>query len=995
MSKDAHYPILDFMTSQVSPIFAGREAELGTLLEAFEAARTEAPATVLLAGEAGGGKTRLVNEFAARVGDDARVLAGGCMELSSAGLPYAPFTAALRQLVREIGTDGLAALMPGGTTRDLARLLPGLGEAPADSDPATARARLFEQMLTLLERLAAREPLLLIVEDAHWADRSTRDLLVFLARNLRHGPVMLLISYRSDDLHRTHPLRPVLADLGRAEGVTRLELPRLSHDEVAGQLAGILGRPPEPALTELVHARSAGIPLFVEAMTDYADASGMGVPESLRDLLLVGVNRLPEETQEVLRVASASVATDSIGHELLIKVTGLDDRRLSEALRPAVDGNILVADSHGYRFRHALISEAVHEDLLPGEHGRIHRTYAEALERDPELCGQGGPGSSAALALHWHSAHDNDRALSAAWRAAGESAGALAYSEQVQMLERVLELWDRVEDAAERTGHDQVGVLEIAIEAAHACGEADRGLAFVRAALAELDAEGEPDRVALLLAWRGRLKGLKGVPGELDDLREAERRAARPTAARARVLDRLSVTLLLCHEIDEGAEFASEAIDLARELGDEQIELDVTISLATLVTKEGAGDLDKTRRTLHEVRRRAEVLGLAETVLRSRTNLSDTLEAAGQSAEAVEVAAKGWAIAKEVGRARLNGPFLAGNMTESLVSLGRWDEALTVADECLSINPAPALHGFLLVHQGTIALARGDLATVERTLALMPPSARSGFTVPQETMPPRLLLTRYRLVTGDIAGALVLIEETVRERPDIKGRYLWPLLVVGMRACAEAGTALGDDELLERSVALRTRLREVAARTLADGPLNSAYATTFAAETAAAEGALDAPSWDAAADAWGGLSHPYPQAVALLRAAEAVAGDGDREGAAERLRRAADLADALGARPLRAQIEDLARRARVPFERQATAPAAGASSFGLTPREREVLRLVTEGRGNREIAEELFISAKTVSVHVSNILTKLEVSSRGEAAALAHRMALFAEPTDR
>ncbi|MBO2447360.1 AAA family ATPase [Actinomadura barringtoniae] len=982
------------MTSQVSPIFAGREAELGTLLETFESARTEAPAIVLLAGEAGGGKTRLANEFAARVGEGARVLAGGCMELSSAGLPYAPFTAALRQLIREIGEDGVAALMPGGTTRDLARLLPGLGEAPADSDPATARARLFEQMLTLLERLATREPLLLIVEDAHWADRSTRDLLVFLARNLRHGPLMLLISYRSDDLHRTHPLRPVLADLSRAEGVSRLELPRLSLGEVAGQLAGILGSSPKPELTELVYGRSGGIPLFVEAMTDYADASGMGVPESLRDLLLVGVNRLPEETQEVLRVASASVATDSIGHELLLRVTGLDDQRLSEALRPAVDGNILVADSQGYRFRHALISEAVHEDLLPGEHGRIHRTYAEALERDPELCAQGGPGSSAALALHWHSAHDNEKALSAAWKAAAESESALAYSEQVQMLERVLELWDRVEDAPERTGHDQVGVLEIAIEAAHACGEAHNGLSFVRAALAELDPAQDPDRVAMLLAWRGRLKGLKGLTGELDDLREAERLAARPTAIRARVLDRISVTLQLHHEIAEGSEFAREALELARELGEEEIELDVTISLATLATKEGAGDLDGTRRTLHEVQRRGAELGHAETVLRSRTNLSDTLEAAGASAEAAEVAAKGWEIAKEVGRARLNGPFLAGNLTESLVSLGRWDEALAVADESLSINPAPALHGFLLIHQGTIALARGDLAAVERSLELMPPSARSGFTVPQETMPPRLLLTRYRLATGDVAGAMELVEETVRERPDVKGRYLWPLLLVGMRACAEAGTVLGDDALLERSVALRARLREVAAHTLADGALNSAYATTFAAEAAAAEGALDAPAWDAAASAWGGLSQPYPQALALLRAAEAVAGDGDREGAAERLKIAASLADGLGARPLRTQIEDLARRARIPFE-QATASATPRNgehtSFGLTPREREVLRLVTEGRGNREIAEELFISAKTVSVHVSNILTKLEVSSRGEAAALAHRLGLFAD----
>ena len=239
------------MTSRaVSPVFAGREAELRVLARAFDDAAGGLPRTVLVGAEAGGGKSRLVSEFAARLAGRALVLAGGCVELSAAGLPYAPFTAALRQLVREQGTAEVAALLGGRDTGELARLLPEFGAPPADADPDMARARLFELLLALLEALAERLPLVLVVEDVHWADHPTRDLLSFLVRNLRHAAVLLVVTFRSAELHRTHPLRPLLAELSRMAGVTRVELPRLSRGQVEAQLEGILGRPPEPAVDE-------------------------------------------------------------------------------------------------------------------------------------------------------------------------------------------------------------------------------------------------------------------------------------------------------------------------------------------------------------------------------------------------------------------------------------------------------------------------------------------------------------------------------------------------------------------------------------------------------------------------------------------------------------------------------------------------------------------------------------------------------------------------
>ncbi|GAA3224894.1 ATP-binding protein [Nonomuraea helvata] len=201
----------------ISPRFVGRARELAVLGDALARARAGASSTVLVGGEAGVGKTRLIREFTDRA-DDVLVLVGGCLELGTEGLPFAPFTAVLRGLVRELGRDGVAALVPGGTTRGLARLLPEFGEP--DKDGPEARARLFEQVLGLLERLAEERPALLIVEDAHWADRSTRDLLSFLVRYQPSAAgLLIVVTYRTDELHRTHRCGRLLAELGRVEWV--------------------------------------------------------------------------------------------------------------------------------------------------------------------------------------------------------------------------------------------------------------------------------------------------------------------------------------------------------------------------------------------------------------------------------------------------------------------------------------------------------------------------------------------------------------------------------------------------------------------------------------------------------------------------------------------------------------------------------------------------------------------------------------------------------
>jgi ATP/maltotriose-dependent transcriptional regulator MalT len=938
----------------VSAVLAGRSEELVFLEEALR----ETPAALLVGGEAGVGKTRLIHEFLDRVPKQARVLMGGCLQLSSEGLPFAPFSAVLRHLVRQIGAEGVTALLPGGTPGGLARLLPEFGEPDTETGTSEARTRLFDHVLLLFERLTEDAPTILVIEDAHWAERSTRDLLSYLIRNLPPN-LLVIVTYRSDELHRSHPLRPLLAELDRAGWVRRLDLDRLPRRAVAEQARGILGRDLDLRLLDTVYERSEGNPLFVEALLSCDGEINTELPESLRDLILGSVQKLPEETQDILRVASAG--GDRVEHVLLAAVSGLDDGRLSRVLRPAVAANVLVVDGEAYGFRHALMREAIHGDLLPGEHTRTHNRFAEALEADPSLV---PPGRVAAeLAHHWYSAHDATWALVSAWKAAGVAKEAAAYTESLRMLDRVLELWDKVPDASLRLEADHAAVLEKAIEASDLAGETERGVAFAKLALKEID---DPLRAAAVLEQRGRLKIRLGHRTAVDDLREAARRVpvTPPSLTRARVLSTLAQHLyLLPRGSAEGRALATEALATAREVGDATVEAHALTTIAACDHSEGDVELHLAALAeAEEVYRRGAD---DSAMLRVATNESHVLEGIGEHERAVAASRRGIALARKHGQARTSGAFLTINLTDPLLALGRWDEVLEVTEHALELSPPPLTRASLQFALAEIAIARGDGKAAERAVEAFPPT----FYRTQELFPSTRLRIDLRLSTGDFTGALDLVEQAVTElQPSISSRYGWPLLTACAHACAEAGGV--------RAKRLLTSARTQADRAYVGGRLQRAHALLFDAEESRALGTSSQSGWDAVVEAWDSLGQPYPLAYALLRAAEASR----REDAVPRLRRAAELAAGLGARPLAERVEACARRARIALARR-----TGDDSLGLTPRELEVLHLVAEGRSNREIAGQLFISAKTVSVHVSNILAKLQVTSRGEAAATAHR----------
>jgi DNA-binding CsgD family transcriptional regulator/tetratricopeptide (TPR) repeat protein len=974
----------------VSPVFAGRKAELTLLAAAFEDAAGSAPRTVLTGAEAGGGKSRLITEFTATVADRAMVIAGGCVELGAGGLPYAPFTAALRQLVRARGAAEVAGLLPGHAAGELGVLLPDFGSPPAGADPGTARARLFEVLLTLLETLAERQPVVLVVEDVHWADRSTCDLLSFLVRNIRQARVLLVVTFRSDELNRNDLLRPLLAGLARAEGVSRLELARLSRAQAALQLEGILGRPPGAALISEVYQRGGGIPLLTEALVNSDGTVGAELPVSLRDLLLAAVAVLPERTQQALRIAAAGGAR--LSHLLLAAVTGLDDVALIAALRPAVDANVLVSDADGYAFRHQLIREAVLEEMLPGERAQAHRAFATALEARLEAGSRAGPESTLVVlaALHWRGAQDDERALAAAWRAAGAAGTALAYAQRLRMLEQVLELWDRVPEPARPPGLDHVGMLELAADAARWAGEPERGLALAEEAIAELGAVDDAERMALMLRHRAGLRQDLLLPGQLDDLHAALGLAIAPNLVRAQILARLCWALKREDRYAESEGMALDLRALAEQLGDEEHRVEADMALASLGALRG----EDTMAALRGAQEAAERAGFGLLEAWAYLSITNALEGGGRHELAIPAGREGLARARQLGLGRQIAAPIAANLAESLTSAGRWDEALEILDEVLGLDLPPLGRFGPLVIRAHIAVARGDDETAEQTLDDLRSLPAGVQAESQRLHSLARLEIDGRLARGDLAGALDRGRAAlIRDRP-ADPRYLWPLLATAMRACAEASAVSLPLEACDLGQ-LRNELKLRAGSTDRPGPVHDAWAATFAAEAARADGCADdrpdLASWDAAASAWAALAQPQQEAYALLRAASAASAAGNREGAAARLGRAADLAGRVGARPLLEQIGSLARRARVdvPALPGQRVQPGGAAPFGLTERELEVLRLVAAGRGNRDIAAELFISPKTASVHVSNILGTLGVSSRGEAAATAYRQHLL------
>ncbi len=982
--------------------FIGRTQELALLRDLLARAASGQAGVAVIGGEAGVGKTRLADQLAATASEQGvRVLRGGCVQLGGEGLPFAPVTQALRGLAGDLDPAELEAVA-GQARADLARLLPDLAwsveAAAATAMAGASQGRLFELLLGVVERLAATAPLLLVMEDLHWADRSTRDLVAFLAAYLRSGRVLLVLTFRSDELHRLHPLRGLLGELARNRRVRRLELQRFTRAELTEQLAGLLGAEPPARLVEDVYARSEGNPFFTEELVLAGDGAGPGaLPPSLQQVLLTRVVRLGRSTQQLLRVAAA--AGPGVAQPLLAATAGMGEAELLDGLREAVDQQLLLPEpgGDGYVFRHALVAEAVYGELLPGERARLHTALASAVEAGVDTRGQ--PATRLArLAHHWSAAGDQPRALTASIQAAAAAEQVNAFAEAELQLERVLALWDRVPDAAERAGMDRPLLLSRCAEAADAAGDTGRAAQLVRQAMALLDQARQPQRLGLLHEQLARYLRTLGDPEALGEQQQAVRLVRpEPSPERARVLGSLAQLLVLVARFAEARGLAEEAAAIASKVGAHAEEANARSALGGAVAY--LGEPDAGLAELQAARRLATQAGDVTAVLRAMVNHSDVLLAAGRLNEAATVALGGIEEARRLGLARSFGPFLAANATEALLALGRWDQAERVSREGLEVAPSDAASVTLPLPRAALELGLGDLDAAEARLRAAQRLLPAPICEPQQSGPLFAGLAELALWRGDLERARKLVAEAV-PLVEANPRYAAPLYALGMRAEADRaelararrpGEAAPDDGT---AAALLERLHQAAAGPAAAGhPELAAWRATALAERTRQAGRPDPAAWAAAAAVWDRLGQRFRIAYACFRQAEALlAGNGDRDAAAEALRRAADITGRLGARLLDTEVKALAQRGRLRLVQDAAAPATGAPTpaehLGLTPREAEVLALVAAGRSNRQIAQALFISPKTASVHVSNILAKLAVSGRGEAAAIAHRLGL-------
>lgn len=981
------------------------------MLGAFDDARLDArAATVLLAGDAGVGKTRFVAELTERVSRrDGRTVCGACLELVDRALPYAPIVEILRNLARTLTADELEEVV-GPARADLARLLPELGAGSPAPDLDLDQTRLFEHLLAAFTRLGERVPTVIVVEDLHWADRSTLDLLVFLARNLRDARVVLVGTYRSDDLHRRHPLRPVVVELERSGVATRIELAPFGAEEIREQVASILEHDPPPELLERVVTRGEGNAFFTEELlaAERDDCCPDDLPPTVRDVVIARIDRLSEPAQAVLR--TASVAGREVDHRVLVELVDRSEAELDDAIREVVEHQVLVPASSGvtYSFRHALVQEAVYEDLLPGERVSLHARLATLLAARPELFDGSPAGLAGELACHWHAAHDAPRALAAAVGAAHAAEQMYAYPEALAHLERALALWAQVPDAADVAGIAHLALLERAALAAEHGGTIDRALGYIEAALAEVDEAADPVGAGLLHERAGRYIWMVGRPPD-EAIPENELAvrlvpASPPSEARARVLSTLGQQLMLADRDAEAKAWCEQAIEIAQVIGERTIEGHARNTLGTVLGH--LGDLEAALDQLHLARDIAREKGAWVDLARAAVNESGVLEGYGRFEDAVAVAAAGAEEAAAHGLALSYGAFLRLNVVDCLLELGRWDEA---DEQLASVEAVARLVGVdaIRYHQrrALLLFLRGDVEEGQRHLDLSRASGRSpggGGSVGSE----ELAAVHVALLSASdrIEEIPPLVLATWERRRAIggSGMFMTTLLASGVGAAADlavrarsARDAEAEAEAISLAKAQVHALEDVArvGEPLAGAirARDEAMATLARLELARAEGATDPDGWEALAEAWMAEQRLPRVAYARFRAADARLARGEPAArAASALRAAHDVAARVGYSTLTRRIEALARRARIEMPRDAAPgrPDAPAARAGLTEREHDVLVLVAQGRTNRQIAEELFISVKTASVHVSNILAKLGVANRGEAAATARRLGL-------
>jgi DNA-binding CsgD family transcriptional regulator len=1058
----------------VSRRFIGREGELARFDAAIAAAAAGTATAVLVAGTAGIGVSRFLDEGLARAAasPSAPLILRGRAH-GPVDPPWRSVHDAIAPLLATRPEEELKALLR-RDARPIIATLPAMAKlaasvpAPTTSalaDPERRQPRTLEGLLRWLGRIAEERPIVLVLEDLHNADAATRAFAAFVARTAKRERIALVLSYQPDRLVRDHPLRENLAiiDAGLREPV-RIDLGPLARRDVTALIEGIEGERPSASVVVLIAERSAGSPLVVEELiAARRELRNRTLTGSLSDMVSARLAKRAPECRRVLRLfatAERPMDRDRLGRaaeafeELRAGHVPPRSSNTPRHGRDSLDGDIAAgldeAIEHGLikegddgllRIRHELVSRAVVADLLPPQIPRYRTALARAFEDVPIVA-----------AHHWRAAHRLAEARAAAIAAGRHAMRVQAPEDALAAFELGLELPAPPDAAPE---DDMAELAQLAADAAFASMRPTRAVAYAESARAAL---GERrDRMAWAVL-EGRLGRYRLAAGDSSGATAAFRRAAEtvpPEASveRTRILALLAQERMIAGAFADAERAADRALELARMLGD-AAEPEAIHALTTLATVYGwGGRPELAPDMLREAQQRAEALGLAEERWRATANLTSVMELAGKPAEAVEVTLRDITWAEEHDLGAVYGNLLAGNVAGVLVEIGRWEEARELSLRALDWSPAgiPFIATILNLANLEIQAEAGEEAglLLGRTLVLLETGQDLQFAVPayQAT-------ADFAMWSGDLADARRAAE---RGWARLRGTEDW-VLVARM-----ASTALEVESMIVADARDRRRIGDVAAsreranrilaeaeaavarvREEADGSGTSepeamlATARAFHARLMARD---DPANWAALAERWHQRGYPYREAHARWRQAETILGGaiagpvGNRDrtdarlvraDAREPLGEAVRLAMSLRARPLLRRLRDLATRALIQLpdevDQLLAAPAAKPSpvtaavatepladapgavvhvpppvakpasasqdTFGLSRRELEVLGLIAQGRTNREIGDRLFISQKTVGVHVGNILAKLGVSGRVEAASVAIRLGL-------
>ncbi len=955
----------------------GREDALARLEALLDAAVADERLTAaLLEGPAGIGKTRVVRELTTRLADrDVDVLVGHCVAQGALTLPYAPLVEAISALVRR---DGVLAVRreAGPAAVELGRLVPALLEPGEEPAPLThGSSRLLQALSTLLQRRSAVRPLVLVVEDVHWSDTSTRELLAALARQ-QPGAILLLLTLRSDESPAPTGLARYVAELARS-GEQRVRLDPLTRDQQALQISDILGLPPRRELLDDIYTRAEGNPFFAEELLALGSEPGE-LPSTIRDLLLARLEALKPATRQLLR--TASLAGRVVPYRLLEAVVDVKGDRLESALRDAVGAHVLQTEGDALVFRHALLQEAIAASMLPGETARAHRRLAETLTASPELAGRGTVGVAGRIARHWDAAGEPEQALVWSVTAGREASDALAFVESLSHYERALELLDSVPGGERVLDVPRPRLLRWAAEVAHLAAHPLLATRLVREAIECAD----PDDATLRGWLHERLGRYLWMAGDGHGSLAAYEQAVvlvpeqPPTRARAAVLSGLSQILMLADRYAESEDRARQAIEVARQVPDgRSIEGHARCNLGVDLALLGRVD-----EGIAELRRAIviadEELDDVDENARALVNLGSVLMIAGRIAEAADVALESVRVGDELGLRRRKGVWCRCDAAQMLTLLGRVDEAEHLVSEARELDPQGVDSIRVDLTAGELLLRRGAL---EQAQACLERARTEG----DKLLDPQLLgplytgLAECLSAQGDAAAAYALVGEGLTRLPERWHPFFEvPLLTAGIAAAMaqdpprreEAETLLARAEASADSIPWRPPHVEAGLR------------------AAAAELSGSAADWAAAAALHDALEDPYRSAEYRIREARALLADGDRDAAADRLASAVQDATRAGAEHLLALVADLGRRSRL---RVLAAVPDDVNPYRLTRRELDVLGLVAEGLTDRAIGARLYISHRTVERHVSNLLAKLDAGRRSELVATAHRERLLGD----